>query len=69
MAQQYLSINRGVPGRKMSDFTTGTASASGDDIEIRFNDAVNVTRKDLIFALKAMIRVVEMRMYRNTPPK
>lgn len=53
MAQQYVSINRGKTGTKFSDFTKGTASTAGDDIEIRFNDAVGITRKDLTLALEA----------------
>lgn len=54
MAQQYMSINRGELGLASANFTTGTSSTSGDDIELRWNDAVSISRQDLVLALDRM---------------
>lgn len=56
MAQQYISINVGKDGFAASDFTSGTSSTSGDDIEIRYNDATVLTKKQLLIALEALER-------------
>lgn len=56
MAQQYVSINVGKDGFKSSDFTTGTSSASSDDIELRYNDATVLSKKQLLIALEALER-------------
>ncbi|TXH47002.1 MAG: hypothetical protein E6Q97_28360 [Desulfurellales bacterium] len=58
MAQQYISINVGKDGFKDSDFTTGTSSTAGDDIELRYNDATVLSKKQLIIALEALERRV-----------
>lgn len=58
MAQQYISINVGNDGFKDSDFTTGTSSTAGDDIELRYNDATVLTKQKLVAALEALERRV-----------
>jgi hypothetical protein len=51
MANHYISINRGVPGSQIADFTFGSASTAGDDIEVRVADVDGqgnpLTRKDI----------------------
>ncbi len=61
MAQQYIAINAGVQGFKASDFTTGTSSTSGADVEIRFNDATVLTKMQLQIAIMALERYVQAR--------
>lgn len=56
MAQQYISINVGKDGFKGSDFTAGTSTTAGDDIELRYNDATVTTKKALLIALEALER-------------
>lgn len=67
MAQRYIAINRGKDGFKNSDFTLGTSSSSGSDIELRFNDAVGITKKDLQIALEAFERVIPNKDVVTTP--
>lgn len=59
MADHFVSINRGVPGVKYTDFTTGAASTAGDDIELRVADGKNLTRLDVELALEAFERFFE----------
>jgi hypothetical protein len=59
MANVFVSLNRGEEGFKNSDFTTGSSSASSDDIELRFADDKGITRKDLVKALEAFRRWFE----------
>lgn len=69
MAQQYVSINIGKDGFKMSEFTTGTSSTAGDDFEFRFNDAATgITKKDVHNAIKAIERFF-MNKDQSTNPK
>ena len=68
MANHFVSINRGKSGTSMSDFTTGTSSTAGDDIEIRVADAAGLTRKEIRLALKALGRFFEDQLQTNFPP-
>lgn len=56
MASHYLSINRGVPGAKDTDFTYGTASTATDDFEFRILDGKGSNIKDTLLALEAFQR-------------
>lgn len=56
MADHFVSLNRGVPGEKYSDFTTGTSSTAADQIELRVKDGASLTRKDVQLALMAFER-------------
>lgn len=67
MAQQYVGLNRGQAGMKRSDFTSGTSSTAGLDFEFRFNDAVNVTRQDIIIALERISEYYRSHQTANTP--
>lgn len=75
MAAVSLSIQHGVQGLKISDFTVGTlATTAGTDFEFRFNttDQLSnaITRKDVIVALLAFIRAIEAggNIVTNAPP-
>ena len=68
MANHFVSINRGKSGTKNSDFTAGTSSTAGDDIEIRLADAAGLTRKDVRLALKALKVYFEDQTQTNFPP-
>jgi len=63
MAAISFSLNRGNDGFHISDFTVGTLAPNANDTEFRFNttdqNAVTLTRKDLVQALKAYIRAIE----------
>ena len=64
MANVSISIQRGVDGFKLSDFTIGTAAPSGGvDFELRYTttdqNSVAITRKDLHIALESMIRLIK----------
>ena len=56
MTNHYISINRGSPGFADSDFTYGTASTAGNDIELRTADGKNLDIKDVMLALDAFKR-------------
>jgi hypothetical protein len=62
MSNHFISINRGKEGMKVSDFTTGTASTAGDDIELRIADVDAqgnaLTRLDVVKALEAFERAM-----------
>lgn len=53
MSNHFVSINRGKTGMVASDFTAGSSSTAGDDIEIRIADGASLTRKDVMLALEA----------------
>lgn len=63
MANNYVAINRGLDGFKISDFTLGTSSSASSDFELRVanldGQGAVPTRKDVVIALKAMTRVIE----------
>lgn len=59
MANHFFSINRGKSGTTPTDITRATSSTSGDDIELRVADGASLTRKDVVLALEAFIRVIE----------
>lgn len=56
MASHYVAITRGLEGSRMSDFTTGTSSASTALFEFRVLDGVTPTRVEVIKALDAFER-------------
>jgi hypothetical protein len=62
MAAHSYSINRGVDGFHLSDFTHGTLAPAANDIELRVNttdqNGANLTRKDIEVALKAFARAI-----------
>ena len=60
MSNHYVALNRGQSGTAKSDFTTGTSSSAGTDIELRIADGANLKREDVTLALKAFERWVEM---------
>src|ERR1700742_3430753 len=56
----YVALNRGVEGFKQTDFITGTANTQGvNTMELRIQDAANLTKKDVVNALKAFERFIE----------
>lgn len=59
MADHFVSLNRGEQGFAYNDFTTGTSSTSGDQIELRVADGASLTKKDVIIALEAFERFFE----------
>ena len=59
MTNHFFSINRGKTGLTPSDITRGTSSASTDDIELRVADGASLTRKDVVLACLAFIRLFE----------
>jgi hypothetical protein len=59
MADHFVSLNRGVSGFKYSDFTTGTSSTAGNDVELRVADAANLTKLDVVKILEAFERYFE----------
>lgn len=67
MAQQYIAINVGNDGFKDSQFTVGTSSTAGADIELRYNDATVLTKKSLLIALEALERRITQKT--TTVPK
>lgn len=62
MAAFSYSINRGVDGFKISDFTHGTSAPGANDIELRVNttdqQSAAMLVKDIIKALEAFERAV-----------
>lgn len=62
MADHFVGFSRGVQGFKASDFTTGTATTAGLQMELRVVDAVppaGVRRIDVVNFLKAVTRFIE----------
>ena len=63
MADHFVGFSRGVQGFKASDFTTGTSTTAGLNMELRVVDAVpavsGVRRIDVINFLKAVTRFIE----------
>ena len=63
MAAISLSINRGVDGFKVNDYTIGVLAPNANDVELRYNttdqNGANITRKDLVQILEAFMRAVE----------
>jgi hypothetical protein len=63
MAAISLSISRGVSGSKLTDITIGTSAPGTADLEFRWNttdtNSKNLTRKDLILALRAFEHLIE----------
>jgi hypothetical protein len=59
MANHFVSLNRGQSGFASVDFTTGTASTAGADVELRVADGASLTKKDVHNILKAFERLFE----------
>lgn len=63
MTAVSFSINRGVSGTTMTDFTVGTSAPGAGDIELRYNildtNSKNLNREDIYMALKAFQRAIE----------
>ena len=68
MSNHYVSLNRGAYGPNFSDFTTGTSSTSGNDIELRVADGASLTRLDVILALEALENFFESNGAQTTFP-
>jgi hypothetical protein len=73
MSNHFFAINRGLDGFKISDFTTGSSSSAGSDIELRVADVDGqgkvMTRKDIVKALEAFERVMESgQIFTTFPP-
>lgn len=62
MAAISIATSRGLAGVKLSDFTVGTSAPGTGDFEFRYNttdtNGANVKKKDLVLALKAIIRLL-----------
>lgn len=63
MAAVSYSINRGVDGFHISDYTHGALAPNANDIELRVNttdaNAVLLQIKDVVKALDAFARAIE----------
>jgi hypothetical protein len=63
MSNHYVAINRGLEGTKINDFTLGTSSTASTDVEVRIADVDGqgntMKRKDVVLALRAIIRAIE----------
>jgi hypothetical protein len=68
MASNYVALQRGGKGFKLSDFTTGTSSTAAADIELRVEDSAGLTHKEVILALKQMITFFTNRTMNPTNP-
>lgn len=55
-----VSIARGVDGFKLDDFTVGTSAPGAGMVEVRISDTTVMTRKEVIIALQAIIRQLEL---------
>lgn len=58
MADHFIGINRGKDTFTPVNFVRGT-STGATDIELRYGDALNLTRKDIVLALHGIIRLLE----------
>jgi len=72
MSNHFIAINRGKSGSKISDFTFGTSSSAGSDIELRIADVDGqskvMTDKDVILALEAFEQALTSRLFTTFPP-
>jgi hypothetical protein len=63
MASISLSIEHGMTGTKISDFTVGTQTPAAGDFEIRFNttdtNGKNISRHEMFLALEAFERALQ----------
>lgn len=59
MASHYVSLTRGEQGFVETEFTTGTSSTAGDDVELRIRDGASLTKKDILVALEAFERFMQ----------
>lgn len=58
MADHFVGFSRGIEGTKYSDFTTGTSTTAGLQMELRVTDSV-VRKKDVMLFLEAVERFIE----------
>lgn len=72
MSNHFIAINRGLGGTRISDFTFGTSSSAGSDIELRIADVDGqskvMTDKDVILALEAFRFALTSYLYTTFPP-
>ena len=59
MANHFISLNRGQQGSIQSDYTTGTSSTAGNDLEIRIADGASLSKKDVIIFCEAIEHFIE----------
>lgn len=63
MAAISLSLDHGVSGSKISDFTVGTTAPGTGDFQFCANttdtNSANISREDMILALMAFIRALQ----------
>lgn len=67
MANHFVALNKGQQGFKLSDFTVGTSSTSGSDVELRIADGASLTRTDVYNILKGFMRYIIQRGFTNFP--
>jgi hypothetical protein len=64
MAAISLSLAHGKSGFNIIDFTVGTLTPNAGDFEVRLNttdtNSKNISRHEMVIALKAFIRALEM---------
>lgn len=59
MADHFFAINRGLEGFSEVDIVKATSSTSAADMELRLADAAGLTRRDVLIALKALMRAFD----------
>jgi hypothetical protein len=72
MSNHFISMNRGKSGTKVSDFTFGTSSTAGDDLELRIADVDGqgkvMTDKDIRIFLEGLKLAIGSVLYTKFPP-
>ena len=60
MASHYVGLALGVSGFADSDFIEGTSSSGSASVELRVDDSAGLRRIDVVKAIKAIQRRIEM---------
>ena len=72
MSNTYIAINHGKGGFNSADFTIGTSSSAGSDIELRVATSDGgghpIDRLDVVLAAKAIVRALENGLVLGVPP-
>jgi hypothetical protein len=72
MSNHFISMNRGKSGTKVSDFTFGTSSTAGDDLELRIADVDAqgkvMTDKDIRLFIEGLKLAIGSVLYTKFPP-